>query len=157
MADGNVVSAMREVLQVRKMDELSDGCGHGQLAGRRIVLAMRSEVQVPLLLNAMIMTIDQSGNIQFIGHDGHWLADLGEMRLRRASYIEPYSLPLRLLFHCIRACVRDDSRFAAWTRSWRCLWRVRIIGGPVLAGEWRDRAEAIRAEVAWLEKHRFGD
>ena len=104
----------------------------------------------------MILAIDQSGNIQFIGHDGHWLADLGELRLRRASYIEPCSLPMRLLFHAVRACVRDDSRFAAWTRSWRCLWRVRIIGGPVLAATFRDRAAAIRYEVEWLERNRFG-
>jgi len=112
------------------------------------------------------MTISEGGRIEQIAGHGPDLSGEGQQQLRRASWVEPCSLPLRLAFHLLRrwewlATYMTDGDphedfISAWTRSWRCHWRVRIIGGPVLAGTWRDRAEAIAAEVAWLERERFG-
>jgi hypothetical protein len=102
-----------------------------------------------------VIIIDQAGRIQMIVGHGPDLTGAGRASRRRASHVEPVSWPLRLLFHGIRSVAHDDSAAAAWTRSWRCLWRVRIIGGPVLAGGWRDRAAAIAAEVQWLEENQF--
>jgi hypothetical protein len=104
----------------------------------------------------MIMTIDQSGTIHMIAGHGPDLSEEGVVTQRRASHVEPTNLPLRLLFHAIRSCVRDDSQMAGWTRSWRCRWRARIFGGPTL-GPYTDRAAAIAAEVEWLEANRLGE
>lgn len=58
--------------------------------------------------------------------------------VRRASHVEPVSAYLRLVFHAIRKLVADDSRVAAWTRTWGCMWRVDMT--PVGAGilHWKD-------------------
>jgi hypothetical protein len=72
--------------------------------------------------------------------------------VRRASHVEPASLLLRLVFRVIRAIVRDTSRVAQWTRTWRCLWRVAIVNGPILPGRYTDRLQAIEAEISFLNK-----
>lgn len=105
----------------------------------------------------MIINIDQQGRISFIASsEAAPLLAAGVASKRRASHVEPVSLLLRIAFHAVRGCVSDESRLAEWTRSWACLWRVRIIGGPTLAGGWRDRKAAIAAEVKWIERHQFG-
>lgn len=103
----------------------------------------------------MILTIDQAGRVEYIAGHGLDMDEQGSVTKRRMSHVEPVSWPLRLLFHLVRGVVADSSAAAAWTRGWRCLWRVRIFGGPVLAGGWRDREQAIAAEVDWLERERF--
>ena len=103
-----------------------------------------------------IITIDETGRIEQIAGHGPDLSSEGVVTKRRASWVEPNSVLPRLAFNLLRLCCRDESRLAGWTRSWRCLWRVRIIGGPVLAATFRDRAAAIRYEVEWLERNRFG-
>lgn len=105
----------------------------------------------------MILTIDQAGRVEYIAGHGIDLDEQGRATQRRASWVEPVSLPLRLLFHVVRRVVPDDSAAAAWTRKWSCLWRVRVLGGPVLAGGWRDREAAIAAEVEWLKKNMFSE
>ena len=105
----------------------------------------------------MIINIDTDGTIELIAsQDAAEIMQLGEATKRRASHVEPQALLLRAAFHAIRALCSDESRLAAFTRSWRCLWRVNIIGGPILPGRWRDRAEAIAAEVEWIEQNQFG-
>jgi hypothetical protein len=103
----------------------------------------------------MILTIDQAGRVEYIAGHGIDLDEQGRVTKRRASHVEPCSWPLRLLFHAVRSVVADSSAAAAWTRSWACVWRVRVLGGPVLAGGWRDRQQAIAAEVQWLERERL--
>ncbi len=103
----------------------------------------------------MIILIDQDGRIEQIAGHGPDLSSEGSAITRRASWVQPCNLLLRAAFHVLRLA-GDDSRLAAWTRSWRCLWQVQIINGPLLPGTWRYRAEAIAAEVEWLEKHRLG-
>lgn len=75
---------------------------------------------------------------------------LGTCHKTRASHVEPINPFLRWCFHLIRRRVADESRLAAWTRRWPCLWRARIFGGPILE-PFADRKAAIDAEVEWLE------
>lgn len=77
----------------------------------------------------------------------------GDTKMRRASHVEPESAVLRPLFHALRIVCGDKGRAASFTRLWPCLWRVNLapIGGPVLPVLFIDRAEAIRAEVAYIE------
>jgi len=96
-----------------------------------------------------VVSFRTDGTVQYV-HDGGLTDGMdGERTKFRASVIEPVSLPLRLAFRLIRLLVRDDSRLANWTRSWECLWRVRIIGGPVLDGQFAPRRAALEAEIAW--------
>jgi hypothetical protein len=105
----------------------------------------------------MIINIDTDGRIELIAHaEALPIMEQGITIKRRASHVEPVNPVLRMAFHAIRRAAADDSALAAWTRSWRCLWRVAIVGGPVLEETWRDRLQAIAAEVAWLERNRFG-
>lgn len=95
----------------------------------------------------------RGGRVEFI-HD-EALSEIfrqvaGPGQKTRASHVEPVSWVLRWLFHAIRSRVADGSGLAEWTRSWSCLWRARIFDGPTL-GPYRDRAEAIAAEIEWLE------
>lgn len=103
-------------------------------------------------MRANVIIFKPDGTAVYI-HDRGLTAHLDGLRRKvRASVIEPCWWPLRLAFGVIRSFAHDESPVAAWTRTWRCLWRVRVIGGPILDGEWRDRAAAIAAEVAWLEE-----
>jgi hypothetical protein len=102
----------------------------------------------------VVITIDQAGRVEMIAGHGLDLSGEGVATQRRASHVEPTSWPLRLLFHLLRSVVRDDSAAAAWTRGWPCTWRVRVLGGPCW-GRYRNRQEAITAEVAWLEANKF--
>jgi hypothetical protein len=106
------------------------------------------------------ITFNPDGTAEHLGDQGSAAAGLltgsaGAGRTRRASNIEPANVWLRAAFHAVRAAVGDKCTLAAWTRTWACLWRVRVVGGPVLPGCYRDRSEAIRAEVRWLEEHRL--
>ena len=64
--------------------------------------------------------------------------------VRRVSEIVPEQPVLHALFRVLR-WMGDDSRLAAWTRVWRCRWRLHIFH----TGEtnvFEDRAAAIRYE-----------
>ena len=75
--------------------------------------------------------------------------------VRRASHVEPVSFVLRLIFHAVRSLVSDDSRVAAWSRLWPCLWRVDMapVGGGILPVHFSNRLAAIDAEVEALNNH----
>lgn len=81
---------------------------------------------------------------------------LGSSEVARASHVEPDNVWLRAIFYHIRSRVSDDSWLAAWTRRWRCWWRVTIVctnEDITLPGLWRNREDAIAAEVAWLNEY----
>lgn len=99
------------------------------------------------------ITIDENGDQVFLkGHGADVFADVGTVTTQRASHVEPDSAVLRLVFHAVRSLVSDASRIAEWTRNWPCTWRVNTapVGGPILAGRWRNRKVAIEAEVEFL-------
>ena len=75
--------------------------------------------------------LDQSGNADFIYSDeSQDLADqLGKATTARASHVEP-------------------ARGGGWTAD------MSPVGGPML-GPFRTRADALKAEVAWLRRHHF--
>lgn len=123
-------------------------------AVRREVNAIQAWFELQVARDEAFLTIDQTGRVEMIAGHGPDLSDQGEATKRRMSHVEPCCWPLRLAFHAIRMLVRDDSRAAAWTRGWGCLWRVNVIGGPTW-GAYRDRAEAIAAEIKYLEQTRL--
>lgn len=86
-----------------------------------------------------------------------WLKPLGHVTTRRASHVEPDKWPLRLIFHVLRWFFGDKGWMATFTRHWPCLWRVNVspLHGPILPGRWRDRQEAIEAEVEWLNENLY--
>jgi hypothetical protein len=75
----------------------------------------------------------------------------------RASHVEPVSLSLRLLFRALRRAFKDESRVAAWTRSWPCYWYVDMspVGGPK-RGPFSNRAQAIEFEIQMLNRFWLG-
>jgi hypothetical protein len=104
----------------------------------------------------MLITIDTNGTMQFVARDE--LAGLlseGKATKTRASQVQPSSLLLRAAFRAIRWATGETGRLSDWTRNWRCVWQAKIVGGPYL-GEFIDRADAIAAEIEWLESHDLG-
>lgn len=101
----------------------------------------------------MQVVIGRDGTIRFIDKpDLASLKEEGVATTRRASHVEPVNRLARFLFHLIRKRVADESRAAQFTRIWPCTWRARIFDGPTL-GPYRNRQEAIDAEVEWLESN----
>lgn len=113
-----------------------------------------------------------NGEVIFLASPEHDIfLELGEVVTKRASHVEPADFLTRVWFHIVRHFVTDKSRIAAWTRTWKCLWRVNTkpVGGPILRVKhvypkytgvegqediavWRNRQAAIDAEVAFLDK-----
>lgn len=93
------------------------------------------------------------GKVQWVGSGNELTGSLATIAPlpRRVSSIEPVNPFLRLLFHGLRRIGGDGGRIAAFTRSWGVLWRVRIHGGVILPETFRDREEAITAELRHLE------
>lgn len=74
----------------------------------------------------MLLRFDASGDATAIYDEAIELDELGEVRIERASHVEPTS-------------------DAEWTAD------MAPVGGPVL-GPFARRSEALAAEVSWLEK-----
>jgi hypothetical protein len=73
----------------------------------------------------------------------------------RASHVEPVNGALRMLFYALRAVFGEYGRMGAFTRTLPCLWRVNLcpVTGPILPITYRDRSQAIQAEIEWLEEN----
>lgn len=95
--------------------------------------------------------IRTDGRIEYVDHDGDGIP--GKRTTRRASHVWPCGFWRRMAFRLIRACCSDESRLAAWTRTWRGPWMVKIIGGPE-GGPFEERKVALRWEVCWLRTNR---
>jgi hypothetical protein len=81
--------------------------------------------------------------------------EMGSVKTRRASHVEPYTRGYRMSFHLLRWIFGDQGRVSDWTRSWDVLWRVNLtpVGGPILPGATILREAALRREVEWLNKN----
>ena len=77
----------------------------------------------------MIISFDRAGGVKAIYSDGFDWQALGNPLIQRASQVEPDHLGL-------------------WYAD------LSLSNGPVL-GPFARRADAIAAEIAWLEKHRL--
>lgn len=75
--------------------------------------------------------------------------------IRRASHVEPDGVVARGVFHALRRLFGEKGTVAGFTRTWTCLWRVNLgpANGPILVGRWKDRKEAIAAEIEWLNEN----
>ncbi len=102
----------------------------------------------------VVIHITPEGNIRFLQSEDAPVSLIGQGVTRRASNVEPVSNTLRYVFYGLRFLFGEKGRMAQFTRQWRCDWRVNLapIGGSVLAGSYRNRAEAIDAEIAYLNK-----
>lgn len=101
---------------------------------------------------------DAQGNLQYIRcREVAFLESLGQARHDRMSHIVPVNRVLRWLFVQLRSHCRDTGWLAAFTRRWPCRWQadLALCGGPVL-GPFTRRADALAAEVAWIETHILG-
>lgn len=93
--------------------------------------------------------IIHNGFIRCIATDALPLHELGKVKLTRLSHITPLFLPKRAVFRLLRFLFGDAGRVARWTRTWRCVWKARM----VRCGEWSvflDRPRAIRWELEHL-------
>jgi hypothetical protein len=102
------------------------------------------------------ISINEDGSIIFLAKEGtEVLLEMGESITRRASHVEPENSFLRVIFHFLRKKLGDKGIMASFTRLWPCLWRVNLfpVGGPILEKRWRNRKEAIEAEVNWLNEN----
>lgn len=105
----------------------------------------------------LTITVSPDGSVEWLGvEELEALTCLGPATRRRVSHIEPCDPILRVLFRLVRRVVSDGGRVAAWTRAWRCRWRIDIIGGPTFGG-FSDRHEAIEREHRWLNERGAGE
>jgi hypothetical protein len=71
----------------------------------------------------------KDGKVRFIYDDRlHGLMGLGKAEIRRVSHVEP----------------TPDGQ-----------WEANMVGGPIL-GPFPLRADALKAEIAWLDAHQLG-
>lgn len=107
-------------------------------------------------MNQITISIDQNGTLEFIAHESlAALLDEGKATKTRASHVYPAGFFRRQLFWFLRWATGEQGFISDWTRRWNCLWAVQIVDGPYL-GTYPVRADAIAAEVAWIEANRFG-
>lgn len=105
-------------------------------------------------MRTLEVTITPTGEVQFLYDES--LAELvpKDAVIKRASHVLPQNLILRILFHVLRSIWGEYGWMAEFTRSWSCLWYVDLspVGGPTLPQRFKNRAEAITAEVEWLQE-----
>lgn len=77
--------------------------------------------------------------------------ECGKSETRRASWIVPTRLSLRVAFFLLRSMFGDRGRVAEFTRGWRCDWTVdlRLSGGPVVTG-FSSRESAVEYEIKYV-------
>lgn len=109
----------------------------------------------PLPHKIITVTIDENGDQVFLKIDAaDCFLECGETVTRRASHVEPMDPLQRLVFSLLRTLFADESAVAAWTRTWRCMWRINTkpVGGPVLT--WGDlwTANGTFATLPWVKE-----
>lgn len=107
-------------------------------------------------MSEVTISINDDGSVHFLDTNAATcFKTLGSAVLKRASHVEPNQLLLRAVFHTLRYMFGDKGWMATFTRYWPCAWRVNVspLNGPILPGTWRDRQQAIDAEVTWLNCH----
>lgn len=106
-------------------------------------------------MQPIIIKLDEDGAMRFLVNEDTAGFVTTDSQVRRASHVEPDSLILRGVFHTLRFMFGEKGRMAQFTRIWPCIWRTNLApsGGPILPDRWRDRNQAIEAEIAYLNEH----
>ena len=106
------------------------------------------------------ITLRKDGTTAIVSHPAYHKAivrglseALGEVTKRdRAGHVYPSSFVLECGFRALRKLFSDSGRIAEWTRGWDCDWKVVLMDGTRLRGMFETRRDAIRAEVAYIER-----
>jgi len=104
--------------------------------------------------------IREDGNVICLDHpECECFREMGPVKTRRASHVEPYTWYYRWAFHFLRWLFGENGRVGDWTRygsPWKDhLWRVNLtpVGGPILPGASHPRERALKREVEWLNEN----
>lgn len=105
--------------------------------------------------NVVTVSISEDADVQFLVNAASSPLLTEDSVIRRASHVEPVSFVLRGVFHLLRKTFGEKGRMAEFTRLWPCLWRVNLAptGGPILPDTYRDRQQAITAEIGYLNQN----
>lgn len=104
-------------------------------------------------MDRFTVTIDDSGEARFLVSEiSSFLLDESST-IRRASHVEPVNVILRCVFYTLRFLFGEYGKMGQFTRIWPCMWRVNLspVNGPILPDVYRNRNQAINAEIVWLE------
>jgi len=106
-------------------------------------------------MQPVTVLIDGKRIIALESEHTQFLRSFGEPTIRRASHVEPCNPALRFAFHLLRSLFGEHSKVADFTRQWPCLWRINMAptGGPILPDVYRERAQAIAAEIQYFNEH----
>lgn len=101
-----------------------------------------------------VVRVLADGTIRFVADANGQAAAGGLPRARcgreRASDVWPAGRWRRWAFRLLRATAGDGGRVAAWTRGWGGEWLVRIRATGDVLGPFTRRADALAAEVGFL-------
>lgn len=101
----------------------------------------------------MTMILKPNGEVEWI--EGEPFIPVINVKRRRLSHVTPAFAPIRLpLFKLLRRVFGDRGRVAAWTRTWRGPWKVKIVA----TGEWslfEKRSDAIAWEMEQVQGAKF--
>ena len=103
---------------------------------------------------ATLIIDDVTGDVTFLVTPAAAAFVTDDAVVSRASYVIPDNFLLRIVFRILRTVLGDKGRMAEFTRSWKCKWVVdtRPTAGVILPKRYSNRAEAIEAEVNFLNK-----
>lgn len=102
----------------------------------------------------VVIHVSEDGTIRFLVSEDSKPFMTEDALVRRASHVVPVSKTLRVIFHGLRSVFGEYGWVSDFTRRWKCLWYVDLspIGGDRLPGVYRNRAEAIAAEIQYLNE-----
>lgn len=94
------------------------------------------------------LIVDDKGYLRCIHNPALPLHELGKVKTTRIGRIVPLFYPKRMLFNLLRRCFGERGRVAAFTRRWKCTWKVEMIR----CGAWSVFEKRCSAEV-WERQH----
>jgi hypothetical protein len=106
-------------------------------------------------MNEYVVTLSEDGTVRFLVNEDTKPFIDEDAVIRRASHVEPKNVLIRLTFHILRGIFGEKGWMAEFTRRWPCKWRINLspINGPILPGLYKDRQEAIREEIKYLNSN----
>ena len=92
------------------------------------------------------------GEALSLTEDNSLLVGEGKLTRDRYSHIWPKSLTLRVAFRFVRALSSEKGIVSDWTRSWRCVWQVRLACTPRIIEFEGTRQQCVEWEHQNLEQ-----